>query len=375
MSKLSRRDCLALGTAAALMPLPAWAAAPDSLDALAKAKGFTGFGSCIGGSGTRPESSLNDPGVQRVMIRECGIVVPENELKWVALRPDAATFDFAKADRVFAFAEANGMAIRGHTLLWHHVRWMPDWLKAYDFGSAAAAEKMLRDHITAVCTRYGTRIVSYDVVNETLDDATGEMRDTPFTRYLGDKVIDIAFDAAHQAAPHAQLVYNDYMSWGAKPARHRAGVLRLLERLKENSVPVAALGVQAHISPDVSAPVSLGAADEAEWRRFLDAVTALDLDLLITEFDVGDQDLPADIAVRDAAAAELTRRYLDVMFSYKRLRTVMAWGMVDKWSWLRRLKPRTDGLPKRPSLYDDSYAPKPMREAFAAAFRAAPMRA
>jgi endo-1,4-beta-xylanase len=52
----------------------------------------------------------------------------------------------------------------------------------------------------------------------------------------------------------------------------------------------------------------------------------------------------------------------------------MAWGLVDKYSWLRNLSPRPDGLAKRPTLYDDDYQAKPLREAVAAALRAAPAR-
>jgi endo-1,4-beta-xylanase len=63
------------------------------------------------------------------------------------------------------------------------------------------------------------------------------------------------------------------------------------------------------------------------------------------------------------------------MLSYKQLRYVMAWGLVDKYSWLRERWPRADGLLKRPSLFDDDYKPKPVRDAIADAFRAAPVRA
>jgi endo-1,4-beta-xylanase len=165
------------------------------------------------------------------------------------------------------------------------------------------------------------------------------------------------------------------MSWGPGNAKHRAGVLTLLERLKKNGVPVDALGVQAHIGPGASAETpTMSAGDESEWRKFLDAATGLGLDLVITEFDEGDQELPADIALRDKAVADLARRYFDVMLSYPQLRYVMAWGLVDKYSWLRDLLPRADGLPKRPSLYDDNYQAKPVRDAIADAFRAAPVR-
>jgi endo-1,4-beta-xylanase len=382
MNSLTRREALAAGLAFAAAgctslsqdPQGPAGTSPVSLNGLAKEKGLA-FGSCLGGG--RDSYSFRDSQVRALMIEQCGILVPENELKWVALRPDARTFDFARADALIAFGEAHGMRIRGHTLLWHNMKWFPDWLQTYDFGTrpASEAERLLREHITTVCAHYGTRIFTYDVVNETIDAETGEMRDTVLTRYLGPKVIDIAFDTARQAAPHARLVYNDYMSWGPGNQTHRDGVLRLLERLKASGAPVDTLGVQSHIGPGASnSTPQYGASEDKGWRHFLDAATAMGLDLAITEFDVGDQALPADIAVRDKMVAEMARPYLDTMMSYSQFRYVMAWGLVDKYSWLRQRWPRADGLPKRPSPYDDGYQPKLLRDAIANAFRTAPAR-
>jgi len=275
------------------------------------------------------------------------------------------------------FAEHHGLAVRGHTLLWNAAKWFPAWVASHDFGArpAAEAERLLREHITTVCRRYGTRIFAWDVVNETIDPDTGKLRDTVFTKYLGPEAIDIAFHAAREAAPHAQLVYNDYMSWGPTNAVHRAGVLELLARLKTNGVSVDALGVQSHIGPGATdAGAFFNAEDQRSWRSFLDSATAMGLDLVITEFDVGDQTMPADIAVRDRDVAALARDYFDLMLSYRQLRYVMAWGLVDRYSWLEDRWPRTDGLPKRPCPYDGNYQPKPLREAIADAFRAAPLR-
>ena len=392
MTERSRRETLTLAAAAAtasLLPCAAQAQAgttPDSLNALAAAKGLR-FGSCLGtGPSGAPHpatfdgsraNSYDDPKVRDLFVKECGILVPENELKWYTLRPAPGAFDFARADKLIAFADANRLLVRGHTLLWHNMQWFPPWVANYDFGPrpATEAERLLREHVGAVCKRYGGRIFAWDVVNETIDPDTGAMRDTVFTKYLGDQIIDIMFHAAREALPRGQLVYNDYMNWGAGNARHRAGVLALLERLKKNGVPIDALGVQAHIGPGASATTpNLSPDDEAEWRKFLDAATGLGLDLVITEFDVGDQNLPADTALRDRAVADLARRYLDVMLGYPQLRYVMAWGLVDKYSWLRDRWPRADGLPKRPSLYDDDYQAKPVRDAIADALRAAPTR-
>ena len=234
---------------------------------------------------------------------------------------------------------------------------------------------MLVEHIRAVCTHYGTRIGSWDVVNETIDAGSGEMRETVFTRHLGPQVIDIAFRAAREAAPHAQLVYNDYMSWERHSATHRDGVLRLLERLLANGVPVDALGVQGHIGTEnLDSSIGFATQQEREWRSFMDEATGLGLDVLVTEFDVHDKGLPADIAERDRAVADHARAYLDLMLSYPRVKQVLTWGVVDHRSWLQDRWRRTDGVAKRPLFYDVNYRPKLLREAIAAAFRAAPGR-
>lgn len=370
----SRRSLIA-GAAAAMAAAPmvsrAQSAAPAALKDRAAAKGLI-FGSAVNARQVR-----SDPAYRQILQRECGALVCENETKWVALRPDAARFDFTDADVIAAYASAQGMALRGHTLLWHHPQWFPDWLTGYDFGArpAAEGERILTDHIRRVCAHY-PQVFSWDVINETVDADTGELRETSLSRAMGQGVLDLAFHTAREAAPHAQLVYNDYMSWEAGHEKHRAGVLRLLEGFKARGVPIDALGVQSHIgSGNSDDSVGFDTAQEREWRRFLDEVVGLGLDLMITEFDVHDKNLPVDIPTRDAAVADLGKRYLDLMLAYEQTRAVMCWGMVDRSSWLQGNWLRADRLPKRPTPYDAEDRPKPLRAAIAAALAAAPVRA
>jgi len=378
--KITRRESLVMGAcAAALSTVPAIAAGRDSLDGLARAKRLQ-FGSVIGGG--RPGTltgSMADPRYCDLVVRECGLIVPENELKWQALRPTPDKFDFARADRIVAWAKTNRLGIRGHTLLWHHPDWMPRWVAGYDFGAnpASKAAAMIQEHVATVCKRYRGTIHSYDVVNEAVDNRSGVLRETAFSKAMGaENVIDLAFRTAKAEAPDAQLVYNDYMSWEPWNPAHRAGVLRLLEALKKRGTPVDALGVQAHIGSgnDPGSNGQFGPRDEPAWRRFLDEVTGMGYDLLITEFDVHDKTLPAGIIARDRAVADYARAYLDIMLSYQKMRTMMVWGMSDRYSWLQNRTPRADQLPKRPCPYDSDFQPKPLRTAIADALRASPFR-
>lgn len=370
-----RRACaIGLGAVAVGLARTGTAFAQDSgpsLDALAQAKGLR-FGSAIG------TPHLQSPGYLDAVRAECGVLVSENEHKWYTLhnRPDG--YDFARPDALTAWAAAEGLDYRGHTLLWNRDQYSPRWLLEHDFGAEprAAAEAMLIGHIDTVCARY-PQIRSWDVVNETVDERTGEFRDTVFARMIGPEAVDVAFHAARAAAPGAQLVYNDFMSWEPGDAAHRDGVLRHLEAWLARGVPIDALGVQGHIGANAGfdGAASYVRSRETEWRRFMDEATGMGLDILITELDVSDRGLPGDSAARDRAVADYTRLYLDLMLSYPQTRAVLTWGMADRFSWLQGFAPRQDGLPSRPLPYDDEFRPKPMREAIAAAFRAAPPRA
>jgi endo-1,4-beta-xylanase len=376
---LSRRESLAFG-AALLAGTAAQAAGVRSAHSLnqdAKSKGRR-FGSAVGlGWPGRIGGAFADPAYRRIVAAECGLIVPENELKWGWVRGRPTGFDFSGADRLLAWAESHGLAMRGHNLVWHHPKWWPDWVTHHDFGArpAAEAERMLKEHIDTVCRRYGVRIGSWDVVNEAVDAHDGTMRETVFSRAMGsaDDVLDLSFRTAREAAPHAQLVYNDYMSWEPGNEAHRAGVLRLLERFRKRGTPVDALGVQSHIGSgnNPGDPAVFGPHDERAWRRFLDEVTGMGYQLLITEFDVNDRGIVGDFAARDRAVADYAKTYLDLMLSYRQLGDVLAWGITDNHSWLQERPPRADGLPKRPTPYDAQYRPKPLRQAMAASFRGA----
>ena len=375
--RLNRRESLAglAGLALAGIAGPAEAQRREpSLNALARRSGRR-FGSTVGvGNG------LDDPRYRQLLTRECGLLVPENELKWTAVRPRPDVFSFGRFDRIIAFAEQNRLAMRGHTLLWHHPRWFPGWVANYDFGAnpRARAEQMIAEHVATICSRYGTRIHSYDVVNEAVDNHNGALRETAFSRAMGGAlpVLDLAFHTARETAPRAQLVYNDYMGWEPWSENHRAGVLRLLEGFKRRGTPVDALGVQGHIGSgnNPGDGPAFAPRDERAWRRFLDEVTGMGYQLLITELDVHDRGLPADIGERDRAVADFGRDWLDLMLSYPQLGDVLVWGMCDRYSWLQQRTPRADRLSKRPCPYDHEFRPKPLRAAYAAAFATAGTR-
>jgi endo-1,4-beta-xylanase len=375
---LSRRQALAgMGALplAAATPVLAADAPTGSLHAAGQRTGRR-WGSSISHNALGTGGSIQNPRYAEVVLAECGLVVPENELKWQWTRPGPDAFDFTRMDAIALWAMQHGQALRGHTLLWHRPQWFPTWLNNYDFGAnpVREAERLLTTHIRTVTDRYRGQITSYDVVNEAIDHDTNGTLATSLSRAMGrpEAVIDLAFHTARDQLPTGELVYNDYMSWEPDHANHCNAVLRLLEGFRRRNVPVDALGIQSHIEIYALDPATgNGRYREAEWRRFLDEVVAMGYKLLITEFDVKDKALPGPVALRDERVADYTRRYFDVMLDYPQLTDVLAWGMVDRFNWLQGFAPRDDGLEVRGTPYSSYYRAKPMREAIAGAFAAA----
>jgi len=373
----TRREIIQALAGAALLPgiapfARAQGPAGEPLKDIAARKGMR-FGTAISAG----RNQFGDAAYRALVERECNLIVLENEMKWQALEPAPGKPNFGPADDVIAWARNKGIAVRGHNLFWQAEKWLPAWVAKQNFGPqpTKTVEQLMRTHVSTVCGHFGKAIKSWDAVNEAVDPADGKLRQNALTRPLGAvEQIDLAFRLAHEYAPQAQLVYNDYMRGDAGSAKHRAGVLALLADLKKRGTPVNALGLQSHIgSWDET---DKGRADLVEWRKFLDEVTGMGYDLLITELDVNDRRLPADVAKRDAGVAAATRDYLDVTLSYPRLRDILVWGLADNVSWLQTWDeaPRTDKLPMRPTPFDAQLKAKPMRQAIADAIKAAPPR-
>ena len=125
----------------------------------------------------------------RLLTKHFSQVTPGNALKWDATEPTEGAFRYTDADALVAFAKANDLRVRGHTLVWHQQT--PAWVFNDADGqpmTATAANKTLlltrlENHIRAVAARYANDIYAWDVVNEVIDEnqADGLRRSTWFT--------------------------------------------------------------------------------------------------------------------------------------------------------------------------------------------------
>ena len=101
------------------------------------------------------------------LAREFGALTPENDMKHERLHTARDVYRFETADSLVAFAAANGMRVRGHTLVWH--RQLATWLTSGSW-TAAEARTLLQEHVTNVAAHFRGKLAAWDVVNEALND-------------------------------------------------------------------------------------------------------------------------------------------------------------------------------------------------------------
>jgi endo-1,4-beta-xylanase len=295
---------------------PGTARAAATLGASAAERGRY-FGAAVG------TYKFSDGTYMSVLNREFNSLVAENEMKWDATEPQRGVFNYSGGDRIVSHARANGMSVRGHTLLWHAQQ--PGWAQGLSGGDLRNAAI---NHVTQVAAHFRGQIHSWDVVNEAFaDGGSGGRRDSNLQR-TGNDWIEAAFRAARAADPGAKLCYNDYNTDGINAKS--TGIYNMVRDFKARGVPIDCVGLQSHLGTTIDSTY------QANIQRFAD----LGVDVQITELDVQQGSNQANIF------ATVTRACLAV----PRCTGITVWGIRDTDSW------RTGA---NPLLFDGSGNKKP----------------
>lgn len=319
---------------------------------------------------TRQVSGKDKKGT-RIVREQFNSVVAENCMKCEEIHPAENRYNFADADAFVDFGEKNNMAVIGHTLIWHSQ--LPRWFCVDGNGKTVSAEvlkKRMKDHITTVVKRYKGRIKGWDVVNEAiLDD--GSYRKNKFYEILGEEYIPLAFQYAHEADPEAELYYNDF---SMANAGKRAGVVKLIKKLKERGLRIDAVGMQAHIGMDYPRI--------EEFEKSMLAYAAAGVKVMITELDLTVLPSPkpgigAEVSASfeykkemnpyaDGLPEEVAQAWTGRMNDFFRLfvkhqdfvTRVTLWGVTDNDTWRNNWP--MPGRKDYPLLFDRNYQAKPV---------------
>ena len=292
---------------------------------------------------------VQDAGYREAFLREFKSLTPENEMKMMYLQPRRGEFDFAQADQLVAFAQANGKEVHGHTLVWHSQN--PAWLTAVP-QTAPELSDIMRRHIQTVMGHYRGRVREWDVINEPLE-TDGSLRRNTWLSAIGEDYVAQALRFAREADPNAHLFINEIDADVPNPKSD--ALYALARRLRLADVPLDGVGLQLH--------TGLGRAPsrealEANIRRFAE----LGLRVQITEMDVAAEGPPEGRAERLATQAQIYGDAAAACQAVPACERLTVWGVSDRYSWL--------GASQEPLLLDANYVAKPALHAVRGALAA-----
>ena len=297
-----------------------------------------------------------------LILQQFGSITPENAMKMGPIHPKEKEYYWKDADSIAAFAKRNNLKLRGHTLCWHNQT--PRWF----FTDSATGKQVtkevllqrLKEHITAVVSRYKGVIYAWDVVNEVISDKKDEyFRNSLFYQICGEEFIAKAFQWAHEADPGALLFYNDYNE--IDPVK-REKIYKMVKGLKDAGVPIHGIGLQGHWA--------INEPSEQQLDSTINRFAQLGLKLQVTELDISvypkehdarekkQEDSNADFTEeKERKQIEKYKMCFRIFRKYKNaISGVTFWNISDKNSWLDNFPVR--GRKDYPLLFDTTHQPK-----------------
>jgi endo-1,4-beta-xylanase len=305
---------------------------------------------------------LGDPAYGALFLRHFSQLTPEWEMKMEYILKDDGSFRFDRPDAIADFCGRHGVRLYATTLVWYAQK--PVAFQRID-GQGKAFADAYRNYILAVAGRYRGKAVGWDVVNEPVAEDGDGLRDSLWSRNLGQTDhMRLAFEHAREADPQARLFINDY-DLETNP-RKRATFMRLVEGLLKAGVPIGGIGTQTHLPADLAPGAVTTAIRE---------LASFGLPIHVSEIDVslkrarGVLTNDADLRARQARLYQEAAAAFAALPARQRF-AFTVWGLRDKDSWLRSKSENPSPPWDEPLLFDDASQAKASFQAVADGFGA-----
>ncbi|RYC71478.1 endo-1,4-beta-xylanase [Spirosoma sordidisoli] len=274
------------------------------------------------------------------------------------LQWERGKFNFDLMDRRIKGAEAYGVRLHGHSLVYHIAA--PDWITKFK-GNTADFEQAVKVHVQTIAGRYKGRVKSWDVINEIIDWKTGKISDNPFRKmYATDEeylaFVKKCFVWAHEADPDALLFLNEDVY--ERSVAKQNTMIKIINDFKKSGVPIHGLGTQMHIN--VNTP------DQA-IRTSIQSLVSTGLLIHLSELDIAiNPSRDNNLIISNQLTQTQQLKYQVVVSAYKQLvpdkqkHGLTLWGFSDADTWLVTAESKRE----MPLLFDTNYNKKPVYYTF-----------
>ncbi|MCR5567079.1 MAG: endo-1,4-beta-xylanase, partial [Clostridiales bacterium] len=244
-----------------------------------------------------PQMVFSVPMWTDLIKKQFSILTPENEMK-----PDsvldvngsiklleetgdetAVAVHFNAAKALLDFARDNGIKVHGHVLIWHSQTPEAFFHEGYDRNKPLVTREIMlgrmENYIKGVFgylnENYPGVVVSWDVLNEAIDDGTNWLRDSNWKKIIGDDYPNRAYEYARKYAPEGTLLY--YNDYNTAVQGKLNGIVKLLNSLiKEGNID--GYGFQMHHG--------IGFPSIQMIRSAVETIAKLNIRLRVSELDV-----------------------------------------------------------------------------------------
>ena len=306
-----------------------------------------------------PQMVFNNPKWMNLIKEQFNILTPENEMK-----PDsvldvisskklveqtgdetavAVRFDAAKA--LLRFAQSNGIKVHGHVLIWHSQTPEAFFHEGYNVKNPLVTREVMlgrmENYIKGVFEyldeNYPGVVVSWDVLNEAIDDGTNWLRKSNWLKIIGEDYPNRAYEYARKYAPEGTLLY--YNDYNTAIAGKLNGIVKLLNSLIPEG-NIDGYGFQMHHGASFPSIQMI--------RTAVDRIAGLNIRLRVSELDVTvDNNTETSFKKQARYYADVMKILIDHSDQFE---AVQVWGLCDSMSWRGS---------QFPLLFDGRGNPKP----------------
>jgi len=266
--------------------------------------------------------------------------VIEGAFKWHEMEPARGQVNYAVVDRMLAWADQQGIPVRGHCIFWGVPNRVQDWVKGLTDDELRLT---MQQRARSIGARYRDRFAEYDLNNEMIHANYYEQR-------LGPEFIKRMALWVKDGDANAKLFVNDY---DILTGKRLDDYVKHIRGLLDMGTPIAGIGVQGHLHGDTF--------DAAALQSALDELAKFNLPIRVTEFNFPGQrskyytgDRKAQLTPEEERAkADNLHQYFRICFAHPAVTGIMMWGFWEGANWI-----------PQSSLYKRDWSPTPAAEAY-----------